>query len=290
MDEIEVIRTVSQMHRAADKMRAAGLKIGLVPTMGFFHEGHLGLMRLAREHSDRVVVSIFVNPIQFGPNEDLEAYPRDFERDLALVRETGGDLVYAPAAGEMYPADHATYVEVERLGDHLCGASRPGHFRGVTTVVAKLLSAVKPHVAVFGQKDAQQVAVIRRMVRDLNLDVEVLVGPTAREDDGLAMSSRNLYLSVEERREAGVLYRALREAEALVDKGERRAAAVMDVVRRLVAAAVHAELDYATAVDPVDLHPLETLSGKVLLTVAARFGKARLIDNLVVDVGEEDGV
>ncbi len=285
MSAFQVVRTVAEMHRIADRMRGAGLRIGLVPTMGYFHEGHLSLIRQVRRVSDRVVVSIFVNPIQFGPKEDYGAYPRDFKRDIALVQRLGGDLVYAPPAEELYPEGYATYVEVEGLTEQMCGASRPGHFRGVTTVVCKLFAAVKPHVAVFGQKDAQQATVIRRMVRDLNLDVEVLVSPTVREADGLAMSSRNVYLSPEARREAPVLYQSLQEARTLVQQGERRAGVVVETMRRRIGQRPHAQIEYVAAVDAENLKPLGELSGEILLALAVRFGKARLIDNLVVQAG-----
>lgn len=273
------------MHRTSDELRAAGLRVGLVPTMGALHGGHGSLIRRMRRVSDRVVVSIFVNPIQFGPGEDFAAYPRTFERDVALVREAGGDLIYAPEVAEMYPEGYATTVEVARLTEHLCGASRPGHFRGVATVVAKLFAAVKPHAAVFGQKDAQQVGVIRRMARDLNLDVEILVAPTVREADGLARSSRNSYLGPEERADATVLYQALQEARALVRQGERRAEPVLAAMREMVRARPTARVDYVAAVDPDDFQPVEALSGRVLFALAVRFGKARLIDNLNVDAG-----
>ncbi|MCZ6633167.1 MAG: pantoate--beta-alanine ligase [bacterium] len=279
---MKVIQTVSEMHRVADQIRADGLQIGLVPTMGFLHEGHLSLIGRARRCADRVVVSIFVNPTQFGPQEDLEAYPLDFERDRMLIGDFGGDLIYAPDAEEMYPEGYASYVDVEGLTRHLCGASRPGHFRGVTTVVTKLFAAVKPHVAIFGQKDAQQAAVIRRMAQDLNLDVEVLVSPTIREVDGLAKSSRNFYLSPEERQEASVLYQALQKAKCLVADGERRADVVIGEMRELIERRPLAQIDYIEAVDTADLQPMEEFSGEILLALAVQFGKARLIDNLVV--------
>jgi pantoate--beta-alanine ligase len=282
MAGLKVIRTVEGMHRVADEMRGAGLRIGLVPTMGFLHEGHLSLIRQARRGADRVVVSIFVNQMQFSPKEDFSTYPTDFKRDMGLVRKVGGDLIYAPSAGEMYPEGYATYVGVERLTEPLCGLTRPGHFRGVTTVVTKLFAAVKPHLAVFGQKDAQQAVVIRRMVRDLNLDVEVRVGPTMREADGLARSSRNVYLSPEERHEAPVLYQALQEAEALVKQGERRTPAVLEAMRRRIGSRPSAQIDYVVAVDATELEPVEELSGPVLFALAVRLGEARLIDNLQV--------
>ncbi len=284
MGDLKVIQTVADMHRTADEMRDSGLRIGLLPTMGYLHGGHLSLIRQARRASDRVVVSIFVNPMQFGPQEDYATYPFDFERDVKLIQEMGGDLVYAPSAKEMYPEGYATYVAVERLTQHLCGSTRPGHFRGVTTVVTKLFAAVKPHVAVFGQKDAQQARVIRRMVRDLNLDVEIRVAPTVREADGLARSSRNVYLSPEERREAPVLYQALQEAKSLVAQGERRAAVVVEAMRQRIAARPHARIDYVSVVNAEDLRPVEALSGAVLFALAVRFGEARLIDNFQVSL------
>ena len=282
--EIEVIRSVSAMQTVADEMRRKGEKIGFVPTMGFFHEGHLSLIRRARRASDRVVVSIFVNPKQFGPSEDLGSYPRDFERDLALVQSAGGDLVYAPSADAMYPQGYASYVTVGQVADPLCGRSRPGHFRGVATVVTKLLTAVKPHLAVFGQKDGQQVAVVRRMVEDLNLDVEILVSPTVREADGLAKASRNVYLSRDARAEASVLFHALQEAKALVENGERRAEVLIRAMRSLVDVRPHAELDYAEVVSGTDMRPLEQLSGRVMFALAVWFGDARLIDNMLISV------
>ena len=281
--EPALIRTVSAMHRMADTCREAGLRIGLVPTMGYLHEGHLSLIRQAGEMADRVVVSLFVNPIQFGPSEDLDRYPRDLERDLALVREARGHAIYAPTPGEMYPEGYATYVDVERLTDHLCGASRPGHFRGVATVVTKLFCAVKPHVAVFGQKDGQQAGVIRRMTRDMNLDVEIAIAPTVREEDGLAMSSRNVRLSADERRQAPVLYQALREAASLIAEGERSAGPVTDLLSDRIGSQPGAVMEYAEVVSADDFAPLEALRGTVMLAVAVRFGATRLIDNLVVD-------
>ncbi len=282
---VDVVKTVRQMHQVADGLRQQGVRIGLVPTMGYLHEGHLSLVLRALKEADRVVVSIFVNPMQFGPKEDLGAYPRDLDRDLNLISELGAHVAYVPEVVEMYPDGYATAVEVAGLTDHLCGASRPGHFRGVATVVAKLFAAVKPHVAVFGQKDAQQVAVIRRMTRDLNLDVAVVVAPTVRESDGLAKSSRNIYLSPEARLEAPVLNRALQTGKTLIEQGERQAQVVMDTMRTMIADAPHAEIDYIEVVDADRIQPVETLSGTVLLAVAVRFGKARLIDNIAILVG-----
>ncbi|MDE2997968.1 MAG: pantoate--beta-alanine ligase [Gemmatimonadota bacterium] len=280
---MRVVRNVRDMHRVADRMRMDGLRIGLVPTMGYLHEGHASLMRQIGRVTDRTVVSVFVNPAQFGPDEDFKTYPRDFERDLAMVRSEGGALVYAPSAAEMYPDGYATYLEVERLADHLCGASRPGHFRGVATVVTKLFSAVKPHAAIFGQKDAQQAGVVRRTVTDLNLDVEIMVAPTVREADGLAKSSRNRYLTPRQRRRAAVLFRVLQEGRDLVLAGERRASVVIDAMCRRVSGSPGVEVDYVTAVDAEAFRPVEELGGRVLLAAAVRFGESRLIDNIVVE-------
>ena len=285
MGGARAIETVAQMHRAADRMRASGQRIGLVPTMGALHEGHLGLIRQAVRASDQVVVSIFVNPIQFGPKEDFATYPRDFRRDLERVGSAGGNWVYAPSADEMYPDGYASYVSVDRLTEHLCGPRRPGHFRGVATVVTKLFGAVKPHLAIFGRKDAQQAGLIQRLVRDLHLDVEIRLAPTVREPDGLAMSSRNARLSEEERREAAVLFQALQEARSLAQAGEREAAILLETVRRRIAEKPSARLEYAEAVDDADFQLVRDLSGKTLLAVAARFGKTRLIDNIVLSPG-----
>ncbi|MCE2437960.1 MAG: pantoate--beta-alanine ligase [Candidatus Latescibacteria bacterium] len=283
MESVRVIRTVQDMHRVADRMRRDGFRIGLVPTMGYLHGGHASLIRQIGRVTDRTVVSVFVNPAQFGPDEDFETYPRDFERDLAMVHAEGGSLVYAPSKAEMYPDGYATYLEVERLPDHLCGASRPGHFRGVATVVAKLFAAVKPHVAIFGRKDAQQAGVVRRVATDLNLDVEIMIAPTVREVDGLAKSSRNRYLTPGHRRRATLLYGVLQEGRDRVLKGEKRASAVIDAMNRRVSRSTGVAVDYISAVDAEDFRPVEALGDRVLLAAAVRFGKFRLIDNIVVE-------
>ena len=281
---VKIIKTVREMHRAADRIRQAGLRIGLVPTMGYLHEGHLSLVRQALKVTDWVVVSIFVNPLQFGPTEDLAAYPRDIDRDLELIDQYGVHLAYLPDEREIYPGDFATSVRVTNLTERLCGASRPGHFEGVTTIVTKLFAAVKPHVAIFGQKDAQQTIVIQRMVRDLNLDVEILMAPTVREADGLAMSSRNAYLSAEERREAPALYRALTVGQKMIAQGERRAQKVIEAMRDVIEPQRSAKIDYIEAVDAKDLTPVAELKNSVLLAVAVRFGNARLIDNALIHI------
>ncbi len=256
--------------------------VGFVPTMGYLHEGHLSLIRRARQECDHVVVSIFVNPTQFGPNEDLARYPRDLERDLRLIEPLGVDVVWMPTAEVMYPKGYQTWVEVEAMTRPLEGAMRPGHFRGVTTVVAKLFNAVQPHKAYFGQKDAQQAAVIRRMTLDLNFPIEIVVCPTVREADGLAMSSRNVYLTDEQRRAATVLFRALSAAKELYESGERDAEKIRERMRTVLAAEPLAEVQYVSCADYDTLEELTEIKGKALLSMAVFIGKTRLIDNIVL--------
>ena len=256
--------------------------IGLVPTMGYLHEGHLSLVRRAADECASVVVSIFVNPTQFGPSEDLSAYPRDMERDLRLLEPLGVNLVWTPTPEIMYPDGYQTWVEVEALTGFLEGAQRPGHFRGVTTVVAKLFNGVQPARAYFGQKDAQQVAVIRQMTRDLNFPLEVVVCPIVREPDGLAMSSRNAYLNPEQRQAATVLYRALTAAQDAYDLGERDAEQVRAIMRDKLAAEPLAEVQYVSCADYDTLEELEQITGKALLSMAVFIGKTRLIDNILL--------
>lgn len=279
---MKIIHSIQEMQAESDRMRSEGLKIGLVPTMGFLHEGHLSLIREAGRRTDRVVVSIFVNPTQFGPAEDFAAYPRDFERDRKLSEAEGADVIFSPEAAEMYPPGHRTHVDVDGLTETLCGASRPGHFRGVTTVVTKLFAAVKPHVAVFGQKDAQQAAVIRRMTADLNLDVEIVVAPIVREADGLAMSSRNVYLSPSEREDATVLRKSLLAAEDMFRKGERNAPALLRSVKSMIESKPSARVDYVSLADPETLQSIGEARSGALLAVAVFVGKTRLIDNLIL--------
>lgn len=275
-----VVRTVDDLRRAVADLRASGRRIAVVPTMGAFHQGHLDLMRRAGEDGHAVVVTLFVNPTQFAPTEDLSRYPRDEARDLALAAQNGVDLVFAPDAAEVYPPGFGTQITVAGPSAGLEGASRPHHFGGVATVVAKLLLAVRPDRAVFGQKDAQQVAVVRRLMRDLHLDdIELVVAPITREPDGLAMSSRNVYLEPEDRAAAVALSRALRAAEALVAEGERTAARIEDAARAVIAAEPRCALEYASVVDPDTFEPLSTIEGDALLAVAARVGPVRLIDN-----------
>lgn len=285
---MEIIRTVAEMKSRTREFRSGEAVVGFVPTMGYLHEGHLTLVRMAGELADTVVVSIFVNPTQFGPSEDLDRYPRDLERDLALLEEAGADVVFVPEADDVYPAGHATVVHVERLGDGLCGAFRSGHFDGVCTVVAKLFEIVRPNLSVFGQKDGQQVAIIERMVQDLGMDVQIVRGPIVREPDGLAMSSRNGYLSEEERAEAPVLRQALEQARALFEGGETDVAKVLAEVRAVIEAKPHAEVQYVSAVDWKSLEDVAELGAGTMLALAVYFGGTRLIDNLVLgDVGGE---
>lgn len=269
-----------------EELRSARLSldgtVGFVPTMGYLHEGHLSLIRRAREECRHVVVSIFVNPTQFGPNEDLARYPRDLERDLSLIEPLGVDVVWTPTAEEMYPQGYQTWVEVEAMTRPLEGAMRPGHFRGVTTVVAKLFNAVQPHKAYFGQKDAQQAAVIRRMTLDLNFPIEIVVCPTVREADGLAMSSRNVYLSPEQRQAATVLFRSLSAAKELYDAGERNAEKLRKKMMEVLAAEPLAEVQYVSCADYDTLEELSEITGKALLSMAVFIGKTRLIDNFVL--------
>jgi len=278
---MRIIETVKEMQAVAEELRKTR-KIGFVPTMGYLHEGHLALVRRSKEVADVTVVSIFVNPIQFGPNEDFARYPRDFERDRKLLEQEGTDIIFYPEAKEMYPENYSTYIQVRGLEDHLCGLSREGHFIGVATVVAKLFNAVKPHVAVFGQKDYQQLKVIQRMVRDLNMDLEVIGLPTVREKDGLAMSSRNTYLSHEERERSLLIYKSVRLVEDLYKKGERNAGELKRQAREVLTAAGGIEIDYVSISDAETLDELESISGRAVYAVAVRCGKTRLIDNTIL--------
>ncbi len=278
------VEGIAQMSMLSQKARKEGRFIALVPTMGFLHEGHLSLIRRASQVGDLVVVSIFVNPSQFGPGEDYEAYPQDLDQDKRLAEVNGTNILFSPSAEEMYPQGYSTWVDVEELTEVLCGRFRTGHFRGVTTVVIKLFHITRPHYAVFGQKDYQQAQVIKRMVKDLNFDLKVLVEPTVREPDGLAMSSRNLYLSSQERKDAAVLYRSLLKAEELVQGGERDAGKVKGLIREMIAGKKRAKIDYVSIVDGESLRPLSKLKGKVLIALAVKIGKARLIDNILISI------
>jgi len=281
-----VIERIPALRVWLGEARAAGRRIGLVPTMGYLHEGHLSLVRAARGDCDIVVVSVFVNPTQFGPNEDFDRYPRDFERDRRLCAEAGVDAIFHPLVDEMYPSGPPfTTVSVSRLSAGLCGRSRPTHFAGVATVVAKLLNIVAPDRAYFGEKDYQQLAVIRTMVRDLDIPVEIVGCPTVREPDGLAMSSRNTLLTPEARAQAPILHRALLRGRDMVASGEADPCAVTEAVREMIQSADLAEIDYIEVVGTDDLQPPARLDGRVLVAVAVRFGGVRLIDNTVVGNG-----
>lgn len=269
------------MQSAAQELHRAGKAVGFVPTMGYLHEGHLSLLEIARRNAQVVAVSIFVNPAQFGPNEDLAAYPRDFERDEKLCRQAGADLLFYPTPENMYLPEHSIWVDEESLSGVLCGASRPGHFRGVCTVVAKLLNIVLPDCMILGEKDAQQLRVLRRMVRDLNFPVRIIPGPTVREADGLAMSSRNKYLTPDERKEAVCLFRALEKARALFRAGERDAVRLKSAMQTVIGA-TSGRTDYIELVDDETLRPVKMLEKPALAALAVRFSAARLIDNTVL--------
>ena len=277
-----VVKTIEEVRAAVAAARASGQAIGLVPTMGALHAGHASLIRTARQETAFVVVSIFVNPTQFGPNEDYQRYPRPLEHDLEVCQREGAALVFVPEPATLYPSGYRTYVEVHELQDVLCGASRPGHFRGVCTVVLKLFQIVRPDAAYFGEKDAQQLRIIRWMVLDLNVPVQVRPCPTVREPDGLALSSRNQYLEPAQRQHATVLYRALQEARAAIRQGERDAPAVQRRLAERLAATPGAAVDYAAVVDAGTLQSVNPLHGEILVAVAVRFGATRLIDNITV--------
>ena len=285
---MNICNTVDAMRTACRAARLKGKRLGLVPTMGALHEGHLSLVRAAKAQSDVVAASIFVNPTQFAPNEDFNKYPRAFERDCELLEKEGVDLLFAPSLEEMYPQKPITYVTVEGLSDKLCGRSRPGHFRGVTTVVAKLFHIIEPDVAFFGQKDLVQLTLIRRMVRDLNFPVEIVGCPIVREPDGLAMSSRNAYLSPEQRRQALVLYRSLTRVQADFRTGERNAARLISAGREIFSAESSVRLDYLEIVDPETLDPVTEVDRPGLVAVAAFVGTTRLIDNVVLQALPEN--
>lgn len=278
---MKIIDTPDDMQKQARLLIQSGRFIGFVPTMGYLHEGHLSLIRKAREYADTVVVSIFVNPAQFGPNEDFAAYPRDFEHDEKLCREAGADILFYPTAENMYLGDHSLWLSEESLSATLCGAARPGHFRGVCTIVAKLLNIVQPDVMVLGEKDAQQLRVLRRMVRDMNFGVKIVAAPTVREPDGLAMSSRNKYLSPAERNEAVCLFRSLEKAKELFTAGERDAEKIKAAVRGIIAA-TSGTPDYIEVVDDETLQPVERMERPALLALAVKFSGTRLIDNTVL--------
>lgn len=279
---MKVIRNAEEMQQTAEALRISGKILGLVPTMGFFHEGHLELMRVAKRHADIVMISIFVNPAQFGPKEDLNTYPRDPEGDFFKAEQVGVDIAFVPSVPNMYPDDFQTRVSVEKATKHLCGISRPTHFDGVTTVVAKLFNFAKPHIAVFGQKDFQQLAVISRMVQDLNMDVRIIGVPTVRERDGVAMSSRNTFLNPDERKSAVCLKRSLDLAAEMVAQGEVQAGPLIKAIQKMILSYPFTEIDYVNICDPVSMEDVESVKGETLLALAVRVGKTRLIDNCLL--------
>lgn len=280
---MEIIKTVKDMQARSERIRLSGKKIAFVPTMGFLHEGHMSLLREGKKRGDDLVLSIFVNPTQFAAGEDLDKYPKNIERDLSMAEKEGVDAVFLPDAPMMYPGSYQTYVSLEKLPNFLCGLSRPGHFRGVATVVTKLFNIVKPHVAVFGEKDFQQLAVIRQMTLDLNMDIDIVGGAIVRERDGLAMSSRNAYLSDSQRQTAVCLYNSLQNAENLVKNGETDAEAIILASRTNIESKPETAIDYLTVCDPVTLETVHTINRRVLFALAVKVGTTRLIDNMILE-------
>ncbi len=284
---MKIVNTINEVRECVKAWKKQGLTVGLVPTMGYLHEGHASLIKRASKENDKVVVSDFVNPIQFGPKEDLASYPRDINRDAKVCEEAGADIIFHPTAEEMYCKDFSTFVDITGPSDELCGKSRPIHFKGVCTVVSKLFLIVAPHKAYFGQKDAQQLAVIKRMVRDLNFDIEIVGCPIVREADGLAKSSRNTYLNAEERKAAVVLHKALEEGKKLVLNGETSAQAVVDKITQIINGEPLAKIDYVQAVSFPNIQIVNKVDGDILVAVAVYIGKTRLIDNFIIEKGTE---
>jgi pantoate--beta-alanine ligase len=285
---MKVVRSIAETRCALRQARAGGQKVALIPTMGYLHQGHLSLVELAKARADYLAVSLFVNPTQFGPQEDFPAYPRDEARDRRMLEAKKVDLFFAPTVEEVYPRESLITFEISKLADQLCGARRPGHFNGVLLVVSKLFNIIRPDFAVFGQKDLQQLLIIKQLVRDLNFEIEVIAGPTVREPDGLAMSSRNSYLNPEERRQSPSLYRALQQAKALIEQGERGAERVIAEMKRLIQAeAPLSQIDHISIVDLEALQPLGRLAGRYAIALAVFFGRTRLIDNIVLEIGAD---
>lgn len=287
---MEIIKTVKEMKEFSSRSRQAGKTIAFVPTMGYFHEGHLNLMREARKRGDLLIISLFVNPTQFGPSEDFKNYPRDFERDRKMAEGVGVDILFAPEASDMYPPNHQTIVRVEKVTQNLCGRSRPTHFQGVTTVVLMLFEIVMPHVAIFGEKDYQQLVSIQQMVRDLHMSVKVLGMPTVREADGLAMSSRNTYLRPDERKAALALHRSLQKAKEILQKGERKADRILGEMNEILRSEPLVRMDYIQICDAHTLQDVDRIEGDVVVALAAYLGKTRLIDNLVFRISKNQTI
>lgn len=282
--KVTVTRTPAEVKEVIKEWKKQGYSIGLVPTMGYLHEGHGSLIKKAVEDNDKVMVSVFVNPIQFGPNEDLETYPRDFDADLKMIKSLGADMVFHPEPSDMYASDFSTTISVAGVSENLCGAKRPGHFNGVCTVVTKLFNLSEADRAYFGQKDAQQLAVVRRMVRDLNVNIEIVGCPIIREDDGLAKSSRNTYLSPEERQAATVLNKALIAGKQMVEEGEKSALAVKTRIEDIISKEPHAKIDYVEITDWNSIEPVDIIDGSILCAIAVYIGNTRLIDNFIYEV------
>ena len=280
---MHLIKSISVMHRFVKTQKRKNKTIGFTATMGCLHEGHLSLMRKAKKDCDLSIISIFVNPAQFSPNEDFKKYPRNINRDLALAKSVGADAVFYPSAKEMYPENYPTYVNTEKVGEVLCGKYRPGHFRGVTTIVLKLFNIIQPDIAYFGQKDIQQAVVIKKMVKDLNISVRIKVMPIIREFDGLAMSSRNNYLNQRENTDALILNRSLSKAKKMISDGEKDIKKISSTIKRLINAKKTAKIDYIACVDPDNLKPVSRINDKTLIALAVWFGRTRLIDNVVVN-------
>ncbi|MGI6728186.1 MAG: pantoate--beta-alanine ligase [Anaerovoracaceae bacterium] len=280
---MKILNTVTEVREYIKEQKKKGLSIGLVPTMGYLHDGHLSLIKKSTEKNDITVISIFVNPTQFSPNEDLDKYPRDFERDSKIAMENGVDVLFYPSVSELYPKNFQTYVTIENLSKHLCGKSRPTHFRGVTTIVSKLFNIVTPDNAYFGQKDAQQYFVLKRMVEDLNFDIHLVMCPIIREKDGLALSSRNVYLNQEERRQALCLNQSLKKAKELVVKGEKYADIIADYIKETIEKNDLANIDYIEVVDTETLESVQKIEGRILIALAVKFGNTRLIDNIIIE-------
>lgn len=286
--KIQIIEKAGMMQETAEEIRLSDKKIGLFPTLGFLHEGHLELIRQGRKRADLLVMSLFVNPTQFGPNEDLDKYPRDIEGDIKKAHDEGVDIVFLPSPQEMYPDGFQSIVKVDKITGFLCGKSRPGHFEGVTTVVAKLFNIIKPHFALFGQKDFQQLAVIKRMVKDLNMDVEIVEVPTVREADGLAMSSRNKYLNPEERKSALCIKKSIDMALKMAKEGELNSTSIRNSIKDLINSFPFTTIDYINICDPETLEDIERLKNKSLLAMAVKVGSTRLIDNCIINLNITD--
>jgi pantoate--beta-alanine ligase len=283
---MQIISSIQEMQSFADALRSKGKRIGFVPTMGYLHDGHLSLIRIAKQKSDLVITSIFVNPTQFAPHEDFERYPRNIERDTSLAESAGTDILFLPLKEEIYPNDYLTFVELDKITGVLEGKIRPTHFRGVATIVAKLFNITKPHIAVFGQKDAQQAVIIQKMANDLNFGIEIIIAPIVREQDGLAMSSRNVYLSTQERSDAPVLYSSLKIAQEMIQNGEYSPNVILETMKKLIASKPSASIDYVSITNATTLQDISALQKKdqVLISLAVRFGSTRLIDNIILTV------